>query len=428
MKKLFILLVFLPLWSCESTPAKKAPTAAEVDQMIRQGEEQIKNSQFQNGLASAEEVLKVNPYSNQALRVKALAKVGMGNLAEGRGAYQELLKGDYKNPEYWLDLGILSILLGDPKEGFGRVKNALEITTIPLDFDAEFSYCFHFPLFYNLAVLAAQVDLLQESERYFRKVGDFKKEYSPSKMALLRLYLTKRPLEDVLKLLPEWKEDKEYKDFILIAHQFYLNNKEYEKAARCILIGLEKISKDFDLFLRLGFTLFQREGLNRETLAALEEAKKITPDHPEGIKLLGLAYLRENSDEAYYRGYLNFQSLTKLKGELPEAHFLYGFCAQKIGKVEEAQGAYKKALGIDPKFWPAQNNLLSLYIESGAYREGTSRLEKEDKENAFFLANLARGYSYLGYSAASKELFNEANKKSKDQKVIQQIRDLQKGK
>ena len=88
----------------------------------------------------------------------------------------------------------------------------------------------------------------------------------------------------------------------------------------------------------------------------------------------------------------------------PEAHLSLGNCYNRLGKLEDAELSYKKALLLKPNYIQALNNLAIILNKLKHYKESLFYFKKIITLQPDF----AEAYNYLGLNLASLERFDEA--------------------
>ena len=88
----------------------------------------------------------------------------------------------------------------------------------------------------------------------------------------------------------------------------------------------------------------------------------------------------------------------------PEAHLSLGNCYNRLGKLEDAELSYKKALLLKPNYIQALNNLAIILNKLKNYKESLFYFKKIITLQPDF----AEAYNYLGLNLASLEKFDEA--------------------
>ncbi len=102
------------------------------------------------------------------------------------------------------------------------------------------------------------------------------------------------------------------------------------------------------------------------TLERLRNAVERTPENGLGWLTLGNALLEMGELTEALEAYQTGQALMPLS---PEAHYLMGLVHKKTGARGPAIQALRRALFLEPGFWPAAFHLAGLYQQEGMVRE-----------------------------------------------------------
>ncbi|MDE2184058.1 MAG: sulfotransferase [Alphaproteobacteria bacterium] len=110
------------------------------------------------------------------------------------------------------------------------------------------------------------------------------------------------------------------------------------------------------LLIELAFLLFAR-GERVECERHARRALRQAPRHPRAHGLLGLIFTETNRGAA---GEYHFRRVLELEGETPRVLLNLANCLKSIGKIEEAEAAYKRTLKLDSKLVDALLGLCRL--------------------------------------------------------------------
>lgn len=150
----------------------------------------------------------------------------------------------------------------------------------------------------------------------------------------------------------------------------------------------------------LGMLLVQT-GRQKQALASLREAVRLTPDNPACLRALGHASLA--AGEAAQAADA-FGRWAALRPDLAEAHFGLGDALRALGRLPEAAQAYRRAVSADPKSPHARINLGITLQAAASYDEAVTVLRE-----AGDLAPDSYAARYnLGYVLALQRRFDEA--------------------
>jgi Flp pilus assembly protein TadD len=145
----------------------------------------------------------------------------------------------------------------------------------------------------------------------------------------------------------------------------------YPAAVRAYERGLAVEPGNVELLNALGFSLFQ-QGKSREAVVALEKALAIDPKHWKSHNNLALASIDLGElevAEAHYRDSLALKQQPAIYNDL-------GFVLERQGLLDEAAGAYREAIKLDPGSASAHYNFGSLLARSGRFAEAESHLRR----------------------------------------------------
>jgi tetratricopeptide (TPR) repeat protein len=133
--------------------------------------------------------------------------------------------------------------------------------------------------------------------------------------------------------------------------------------------GLAVEPENVELLNSLGFALFQ-QGKSDEAVDALEKALAVDPTHLKAHNNMALAAIDMGElelAEAHYRESLAIEPQSAIYNDL-------GFVLERQGLVDEAAGAYRQALELDPTSASAHYNLGAALARSGELAEAESHL------------------------------------------------------
>ncbi len=110
------------------------------------------------------------------------------------------------------------------------------------------------------------------------------------------------------------------------------------------------------LMIELAFLLFSRgERVECETLA--RRSLRQAPRHPRAHGILGLIFTETNRSAA---GEYHFRRVIEIEGETARVLVNLANCLKSLGKVEDSEAAYKKALVLEPNYVEALLGLCRL--------------------------------------------------------------------
>jgi tetratricopeptide (TPR) repeat protein len=150
----------------------------------------------------------------------------------------------------------------------------------------------------------------------------------------------------------------------------------YPGAVRVYERGLVVDPDNVELLNAMGFSLFQ-QGKSAEAVVALEKALAIDPKHWKAHNNMALASIDLGElevAEAHYRESLAIEPQPAIYNDL-------GFVLERQGLAEEAVGAYRKALELDPGSASAHYNMGSSLARSGEFAQAEKHLRAAVAKN-----------------------------------------------
>jgi len=207
--------------------------------------------------------------------------------------------------------------------------------------------------------------------------------------------------------------------------------------------------KDANAWMWLGVVELER-GRGEDAAEALDKAAKLSPENVDILYHRGRAHLFVSNDsyarmfkadpkswrvrellaeanasaERHMDAIAEYEAAIKLAPNEPRLHEALGTEYRLAGKMEEAEQAYLKELGIDPENISAQYKLGVIAIERGDPARGKSLIEgalrvKPDLQHSDY--NLGRAEMLLGNdAAAARHLERATTAAGSDHEVIEQ--------
>jgi tetratricopeptide (TPR) repeat protein len=206
--------------------------------------------------------------------------------------------------------------------------------------------------------------------------------------------------------------------------------------------------KDANSWMWLGIVALEK-GEGDEATSALDKAAKLSPDNVDILYHRGRAHLYVSKD-SYARMFhadpkswrvrqilaeanadadrdvdaiAEYEAAIQLAPNEPRLHEELGTEYRRIGKMQEAEEAFRKELQIDPDNVVAKYKLGVLLTEKGNAAQGKQMIEEALKvrpglSHADY--NLGRAEMLLGNDQAAVEHFGQATKTDSDQAVLEQ--------
>ncbi len=129
-------------------------------------------------------------------------------------------------------------------------------------------------------------------------------------------------------------------------------------------------------------------------LAAEPEDEEVAPSSP-GVKKASDLIKAQKFDEAE----VLLAKETKSSPKDPQAAFFYGVALEGVGKAEQAEGEYRRAIGLDPKLIESSQNLSALLLQVEKNEEALKATEvalQYAPKDPALLANRAIALDMLG--------------------------------
>jgi tetratricopeptide (TPR) repeat protein len=206
--------------------------------------------------------------------------------------------------------------------------------------------------------------------------------------------------------------------------------------------------KDANAWMWLGIVALEK-GDGGEATSALDKAAKLAPDNVDILYHRGRAHLFVSKDsyarmfrtdpkswrvrqilaeanadaERHVDAIAEYEAAIQLAPREPRLHEELGTEYRSIGKMQEAEDAFRKELEIDPDNVVAQYKLGVLLTEKGNAAQGKQMIQEALKvrpglRHADY--NLGRAEMLLGNDQAAVEDFERATKADSDQDVLEQ--------
>jgi len=206
--------------------------------------------------------------------------------------------------------------------------------------------------------------------------------------------------------------------------------------------------KDANAWMWLGIVALEK-GDGGEATSALDKAAKVAPDNVDILYHRGRAHLFVSKDsyarmfqadpkswrvrqilaeanadaERHTDAIAEYEAAIQLAPREPRLHEELGAEYRTIGKMQEAEEAFRKELEIDPDNVVAQYKLGVLLTEKGNAAQGKQMIQEALKARPGLRHadyNLGRAEMLLGNDQAAVEDFERATKADSDQDVLEQ--------
>jgi tetratricopeptide (TPR) repeat protein len=181
---------------------------------------------------------------------------------------------------------------------------------------------------------------------------------------------------------------------------YFLNQKQDDKAARYFLETLSFNPKSADAYRGLGAVFFAQNQADKASVF-FQKALEIKPDFEEAHYDLGSCYLRMGrGDDAL----AEFRRALELGSSSSDIYERYGDALFQLGKLPDAMIQYGKAVEIKPDFPEAHNNLGYCLMKTGHTEEAIAQYQMAVTQQPGF----AQAYNNLGDALRAKGLAADA--------------------
>lgn len=158
-----------------------------------------------------------------------------------------------------------------------------------------------------------------------------------------------------------------------------LRQNRYDEALQVYEEARTLLPEDEDVYYNLGIVL-TRLGRTEDAIKAYQRALELFPDYAEAHNNLGNLLLREgNLNDAL----VHFNTAIAILPDYAVAYNSLGIALRELGLIPQAADAFLKASLLDTNYWQAKFNLAGIYMSQskwddaiGAYRE-VLRLQPE---------------------------------------------------
>ncbi len=269
---------------------------------------------------------------------------------------------------------------------------------------------------------------------YYRKQGDTEKSIgylarsfrSPQidvkrKLAIMSYYLTddefrskyRNDLENLLNVFLEVHPDEP--EALLLATDFYIGIKEYEKAFRQLEKYLTENSATFPVYMQ-AILLANASSLNQELVEVADKALELYPDSTDIYFFRGIGYY---GMEQYNQVVENFKGTSSGNFSNPEytsqARMLVAEAYYRLGEYSTSDSLFLQLISEEPDNYTILNNYSYYLAERGEKlneaREWSRKAILNNPDNATFLDTYAWIlYRMASYDEAERYILEALNK------------------
>lgn len=171
----------------------------------------------------------------------------------------------------------------------------------------------------------------------------------------------------------------------------FSDEKDYKKAIKYFLFA-SNLAPNRSLFLTNLAREYARTGLVAKAMPLLRKADSLAPNNAVVLFTLGTSFA---SSSAYDSAEYYFDRSEKAGGSEYELFYFQGRVKQSLGKIDEAEKYYKKALSKKVDYKDCLQSLGMIYFTTQRYSEATAAFNQASKiDTTFYPAFIGLGASY----------------------------------
>ena len=334
---------------------------------------------------------KENP-THLGLAGKLAAVIMRSDPKRAREEVDLILKENPKSP-------VGMVLLGETQFWAGELEPAKATLSDPV-------LANHPEAQYYLGAIAVKQGQVNPAEEYYRKALQLNGNYLLARSALAGLLIDKGRITDARAEVARVLEaDKNYTPARLVKIAIDIREQRFEGVEQELLAIAKDQPTNAEVQKQLG-VYYATRGRTADAEKAFVRALELQPDAPERLQMLVQFYAQtKQTDKA-------IQRLTAVPEENRRAyHYEWlGSVYSQMGKSQEAEAAYTKALEKDPKS-NADAAIAALYIQTGRTEEGLRKLDeliKKNPSNAGAYTIKGMIYENQGKASDAKESYTRA--------------------
>ncbi len=312
---------------------------------------------------------------------------------EARKEIDQILKLEPKNP-------VGHVLLGELQYKLGKFEEAEAILGGESVVNSRFPQA-HF----LLGNLSRQKNKMDEAQDHYQKALALNGAYVPARLALAEVFVSKGRFEDSREEIKKALQVQPGNTAVrLFKVQLDLAERKLPDADAS-LSGLLKEEPNNPSILRQMSIYQQIRGNSNEAEKYLVRALEIAPDSEQLFRdLAGLYEIMKQPDRA-------LQKLNNVPQKQAFHYELMGTILSHLGKMQDAETAYKKALEKDPKRLSSEMHLAELYVQTGREDEGIKTLDdlaKKDPKRTDVLALKGNVLQIQGKTKEAEDYYRKA--------------------
>jgi len=378
---------------------------------------------IKDAIAAYRKSLDLEPDNLDVERALAKDLLTDNQLTAAETAYKDIAAGDPNDPEAYLRLSEIERRQGEYDEALSTLKKAKALVPDSLEIS------------FNEGLLEDALGHYDDAVQIFEKLaagsehtsGQYSEQEKNNRSLFLdRLAIVYREQNKTDKAIATYQQMAELGgDYAEHAWESevdaYRDAHEYDKATQVARDAAAKAPKDIGVQLMLAEQLAD-SGQADEGIALAKAQLSNKPSDLDVYHALTTMYtrLRRWKDATDALNHVN--ELSKSKDDQLYAYFLEGTLYDRQGKVDEAEAAFRKALGVDPNNSMTLNYLgYMLADHDQKLDEALAMIQKAvrlDPQNYAYLDSLGWAYYKLGnYALAEVDLRKAIERDSTDPTV-----------
>lgn len=299
--------------------------------LVRQGEEALRQNEFDIALALADSAQKLTPESANVLFLRARIHSEIGQWQSAEAAYRKVLTLEPGYRGVWNNLGNNAYRQQEYYRAIGYYQKEIAINSAAIPWR-------------GIGRTYVELGKVDSAEYAFQVALGLDSLYAPAHFNLALLYEDEGEVGKALHHAQRaWESDRQNLEYRYLAGALLVKNRKYEEA----LPVLREVMETWPWYRGAQYNYGQalvHLGRQAEAKKYLDEAERV---RAQGAKIEHL----ENTIRSIPQD--------------PMAHASLAFAYRAIGRYNDAMHAYKVAAHLAPANMEIQNNIANLYLIKG---------------------------------------------------------------
>jgi tetratricopeptide (TPR) repeat protein len=299
--------------------------------LLRQGEEALRQNEFDFALALADSAQKLTPQSANVFFLWARIYSEIGQWQNAEAAYRKVLALEPGYRGVWNNLGNNAYRQQEYYRAIGYYKKEFETNSAAIPWR-------------GIGRAYVELGKVDSAEYAFQRAVSLDSLYAPAHFNLALLYEDEGEVEKALRHAQHaWDSDRQNLEYRYLVGALLVKNRKHEQALEVLREVIEKWPWYRGAQYNYGQALVHL-GRQAEAKKYLDEAERV---RAQGAKIEHL----ENTIRSIPHD--------------PMAHASLAFAYRAIGRYNDAMHAYKVAAHLAPANMEIQNNIANLYLIKG---------------------------------------------------------------